>query len=270
MTAGLQVFNDWGTVQLDQDYISFSMSAKGTLAMTGDPANHPQPMTVGQITVTGQNPIIAFLPPPPSANGGAVHLLGRSQSGSQFTFYFSCLGQQAFGLEYWVFDDAVMGMGAGESFGLQVYRADGSLAFDSGTKPLRIVGVVDLEPSATEPSGQIVVPSGRKYAAVQGSMAIAFSHTFHSWRTGGGGSGPPLEIPDDPGGGGPGNPPSDADGQWMTDRSFHSTASTGFDGSLDCGMTKFEEFVGLHGLSETDSSTVYGDLMFWAVDVTNY
>lgn len=265
MPAGLQVFNDSGTIQVDQDYVSFSLSAKGVCSMTLDPALHPQPMYIGSVTVAGQNPIIAFRPPVQSTPGGpAVNLLSRQQSGNQFTFHFRAKHNQPFSLEYWVFDSAGYGIGGGMNFGLQIFKADGTIAFDSGTKPIRVVGVIDLVATNSASAGAVAVPTGKTYAIVQGSFALGFTQTFDGWQTEGGGE---IEAPEEGGGGDP--PPPSVIGQYMDCRSNHSAASRDAT-NIYGGMSEFESFRATAGVGEPDLNVVHGDLMFWAVDVTGY
>lgn len=261
MPAGLQVFNDSGTIQVDQDYISFSMSAKGTLSMARDPDLHPQFMAIGQVTVAGANPIIAFLPPTGGLIG--VNLLSRRQVGNQFTFYFRAKTGGSFNLDYWIFDSAGYGVGGGQNFGLQIFKADGTIAFDSGTKPIRIAGVIDLVATNSAASGSVAIPAGKTYAIVQGSFALGFTQTFDGWQTDQEGQ---IELPQE---GQPDPPSPNVIGQYMDCRSNHSAASRDAT-NIYGGMSEFEQFRATGGIGEPDLDVVYGDLMFWAVDVTNY
>lgn len=271
MGVGVQVWNDWGSSQIDQDHITLALSAKGSIPMTLDPATHPQPMRIGTVTVTGDNPIIAFLP---STAGVFVNLLHQSRDGNQWTFHFRAQSGSDFTLNYWTFDKPERAMHRSDGFGFQVFRDDGSVAFDASSRPLRVVGVIDLPPpedgegvnvrGGLARTGAVEVPSGRTYAIVQGSICFVPVMFHDGWMTGNG------EVREElPGAGGWGEPPHDATGKMMVLESYHSGG--GFDGGqMEAGLVRFEYFRGEYPLGQGEHSLTYGDLMHWVVDVTNY
>ncbi len=259
MAVGFQVWNDWGTTQVDQDHITLAMSAKGSITMTLDPATHPQPMRIGSVTVTGDNPIIAFAPSTP---GVFVNLLRQSRNGDQWTFHFRAQAGANFTLAYWTFDKPERAMTGGDGFGIQVFRDDGGIAFDSGMKPLRVVEVADLDPPADgdgiSSRGRLQrlvtmdIPAGQTYAIVQGS----FCYTELMFNVG-------RLDPDGPTL--PGNPGI----KQMTLEGYHS-AGTINGGRVQAGLARFEAFTGNYTGSTQEVSRTHGDLMHWIVDVTNY
>lgn len=271
MPAGLQVFNDSHTIQIDQDYISFALRTSGQLWMGADNMTHPQPMVVGSVSVTTTVPIIAF-----RAEGKEVNLERVTGNGPNvYTFHFRCQSYEGFWLQYWVFEQGAF-VNSGSNGGLQVFRADGLLAFDSASKPLRIVGVssppLPYIPPNFRPPGpgqyysttETYLPPGRVYAAVQG--ASAYLPTM--WDAGGYGPNPEIPLePTDPGMD-PGIPP---DAQWKTMHLESYYASAKFEGNLfTAGLTRFEYFYGPYPIQTAEHAKTYGSLMHWLVDVTGY
>lgn len=272
MGVGVQVWNDWGSSQIDQDHVSLALSAKGSINMTLDPATHPQPMRIGTVTVTGDNPIIAFRPSTP---GIYVNLLRQSRNGNQWTFHFRALAGANFTLNYWTFDKPERALHRSDGFGFQVFRDDGSVAFDASSRPLRVVGVIDLPPPADGEgvsgrgglarTGAVEVPTGRTYAIVQGSFCFVPVMFNDGWITSPTGE-HQEELPPE---GGWGEQPHDATGKMMVLETYHSGG--GFNGSqIEAGLVRFEYFRGAYALGQDEHSLTYGDLMHWVVDVTNY
>lgn len=255
MAAGLRVRNDAGSYQIDQDYSGFGLLAKGTIPMTLDPATHPQPMRIGSVSVTGETPMIAFKAP-----GHAVNLVRQANSGSSWTFHFRSQSSSDYTLSYWVFDNAKLTGGDTIQAGLKVRRANGEIAWHSGMRPLRIASGVDLTPpteadlwnmGAQGPRGpkQIVeVPAGRTYAALQGSFCFATTHRN-------------FGVIRDPDGG------TTSTFKQMVLTSSHSAAVVS-DTQVEAGLFQFEYFQGSYPSSTEETVSVYGDLMFWVIDVT--
>jgi hypothetical protein len=254
MTAGFQSFNDGNTVQIDQDYAGFALRQKGSVNMIYDTDPHPNPMRIGSVTVTGaQNPIVAFNGP------AAIAMHGVQVSGSTRTFQFRAQSSSDFTMNYWVFDNAAVGQGINTGFGLQVFKADGTLAWDSNMKTLRVVDVINITPPTDTQflnSGglgmfgyteSIPVPAGRVYAAVQGTFYFAGTQ-IDARRT-------------------PGNVPPGF--KFMDLNSYHSAANVGAT-TAAAGMYRFESGSYLHAESTPDTVNTDGDLMHWIVDVTGY
>lgn len=166
MAYGLQVFNDGGYLQIDQDFSNFALRYTGALnALTwtavpeAGPLNPGVPvmnMSVASVTLTCDTPLVAI---DPSAGGGMCAFWMFTKSGSAYTFYFYCntTNIATTGCRYMIFDQPPPISGG---FGLAVYKADGSLAFHSDYTYMRVADVVS--PSTT--STPVAVPSGRKYA----------------------------------------------------------------------------------------------------------
>lgn len=116
MPAGLIVYNDHGTVQIDETYRNLAVAAQGTPTMDGNgaaatPVIHS---TTGMMAVRGAYLTRYFNWP--ASNDAKL---------------FSTPGQQA---SYYLFD---VPSGAA-SFGFQVFTAAGDLAFDAAKKYARV------------------------------------------------------------------------------------------------------------------------------------
>lgn len=167
MPAGIQVFNNAGIVQIDQDYLTFGLRQKGT-AVCNQVIGGPTALRYAAVTVTGATaPMIAV------HHNGFLGLYRVSVSGSTWTFYF--LGGNGLTFEYFVFD--VYNAAMAPPGGLEIFNASGARVFSSQTPPARIVGV------GTTFSG---LSSSRKYAACQG--ATGFSEVYEDDLGGPGGS----------------------------------------------------------------------------------
>lgn len=167
MPVGLQVFNDDGIVQIDQDYFSFGLRQKGT-AVCNQSIGGPTAMRYAAVTVTGATaPMIAV------HHSGFLALYRVSVSGSTWTFYF--LGGNGLTFEYFIFD--VYNAAMAPPGGLEIFNASGARVFSSQTPPARIVGV------GASFSG---LNASRKYAACQG--ATGFTEVYEDDLGGPGGS----------------------------------------------------------------------------------
>lgn len=257
MAAGLRVRNDDQTYQVTQDSTSFGLTSKGTISMTLDGQTHPQPMRIGSVTVSGSMPMIAFAAP------YNVNLLYQVQSGDQWTFSFRAQSGVDFTLSYWIFDRAERTPGANLRAGLKVYRADGQLAFHSDMKPMRIVGVSEMEPpsfnsvTGYRQTQTFTPPAGRTWAVIQGTFCFVTSMSN-------------FGRDDGDGGGGLGLPGGTNQTKVMVLNSSHSTGLVSSDGKVTVGLTAFERFQGSYHNSTEENFSAFGDLMHWLVDVTGY
>lgn len=274
MPAGLQVINEYGTIQIDQDYINLCLSAKGTMTTSNDGLVHPQPMEVATISVNGSNPLLALRGP----TGKRLNVERVSVSGNIFTFRVKSQSSSSFTFSYWVFDKAEWAMSGNLGVGLQVFKGNGEVAFDSGSRPLRIVDVVDFgQPTSTIPNttgtftqeASIGVPGGRTFATIQGANCYVATQ----WDTGqySNSSGYPEEIEEDPVNNPvePGGPPPGSTWRMQYLEGFTSTSCNN-GSSLLVGISQFEEFKGWYPMGSTPHANVYGNVMFLIVDVTGY
>ena len=148
MTTGMQIFLDDGTdVQIDDKFFNLALSGKYQVSCSpsfGGPS--------GSLTISGKSPIVAF-------SGGYAGVHSISQSGSNFTFYFTVAS--AVTLTVYVFD-VPTSIG---NFGLQIFNDDEELTFDSSRLYLKIVKDISFSSYASIQNVPQPVPvPGRAYA----------------------------------------------------------------------------------------------------------
>lgn len=146
MNAGLSVYNDTNTIQIDSTFRNWRLVDKGTF-LAGDwdgDGYGSNPRTVITV-VNGVNPILAY-------NGFNSYIrVMRRQSGSTFTFTFTFRAWGPAGrptCNYFIFD-APPATISGGSAGLQVWNSAGALCFDSSYQYMRVLDL--LAGSATFP-----------------------------------------------------------------------------------------------------------------------
>jgi hypothetical protein len=232
MSFGFEVTNTFGTYQVTQDYTCFGLRSKGSVTLTLDPATHPQPMYIGSVTIDGVNPVIAIQSPQ------FVSINRVANSGISWTFYFASRVSAGFTLNYFLFDKASEVPAPG-SHGIAVYRADGSMAWHSDMKPLRLVAVQTTDGAA------VSFTAGRQYAVVQGSFQFRESLTDFT---------------------GTGNPGGT---KWMRLRLYQSSSKV-VSNVVSTGAVNFETTTDYFDNSTAQYDDTYGQFMFWVVDVTNY
>lgn len=236
-------------MQIDHNYVNLGMKSKGSIAMTLDPITHPQPMRIGSVTITGcVNPVMSF-----AATGQEVALARVVISGSTYSYYFRALSSANFTLSYWVFDVASVAAGINGAAGLRVLKPDGTLAYDSGMKPLRVVGVCNPptptvsgmlempEGDSSDYQESITIPSGKIYAAVQ--SCFFYGTTFR--RVGTGSNSMMISM------------------QYQSVVKRSATSITG-------GMSRFESFSAQTSPTAPSGATSNGQLGHFIIDVTNY
>lgn len=180
MAAGLQVFNNSNTIQIDSLYKNYRLLSHGfvTITYANDDMNPNTAYVEGIVTVSGaQNPMIAL-----SVNVN-IRSWREQLSADTFRFRFSVDGlstiPRPFNAEYYVYD-APPPTPTNPGFGLQVYNASGQVVYDSGFGYMRVLGVINQ--SATFPligAGveQSFVYSGYKVAVVTCQQAIKILNT---------------------------------------------------------------------------------------------
>lgn len=147
MPAGITVYNDSGTIQIDENYQNLFVVASGTGGTIPAASNYTSAAMVA----------VAYT------------------SAARYTFGSSV----AAGVKWWVFDTLPV-TAANPGYGLQVWTADGKLAFDTAWKPMRFVAAVG--PVSGTPTFNY--PSGREYAVILGRYEIL----VHEETSKGGGS----------------------------------------------------------------------------------
>ncbi len=153
MPVGLTVYGEHGFVQITEAYGNLALRQKSTVT----PASSGR----AALAFSASRPFVCIQ----SAN--PVALLGSSNSGTDWTVNFSAPAQAPFTV--YVFDEPTASSGQP---GLQVFKPDGSLAFDSGLAYLKVAGVV-TPPSGAPAYGQ----SWEASPLVAGSYAACISYT---------------------------------------------------------------------------------------------
>lgn len=254
MTVGIQVFNDTGTIQIDDNYSCFGVSDAGTCTLVTDSAPHPQPVSIGTVTVDGICPVIALRAGVPTC------VVGVTNSGSSWTFHLRAFGSGPIFVPYYIFDTAGEARETTDVIGMAIYRADGELAFHTAMPMMRIIDFNNMaEPPAgwtgttvdeslyQETHGYV---SGRNYGVIQSTFFFRqemYNSPEHE----------DIAGPPDPG------------WKWMTSKSYQS-ASWVSGGDVNIGLFVFETFIGQQPVSSVESATDDGDLCFMMVDITEF
>lgn len=168
MPTGIQVINDSGIVQIDQDYFNLEMTQTGTVTpaayqyATSTSSTTSTTIYVAAIVVTNATtPMIAI-----QSSNPTMHFY-TTISGSTWTFYIACLNLSSSStIKYWIFDIPTSTVPTGGGF--EVRTSTGALAFHSGKNYLRIVGGVGT------------YTAGRQYAVIQNSNKVRQTETFVS------------------------------------------------------------------------------------------
>ena len=149
MPAGLIIYNDHGTILIDENYTNMSVVSSGMV-------------TTADVGITEETKYAATLPFMPAA-GEKIAL--RS------SLYCMVQGNEVVasgeGIVYWYrFGAPVM---SNNNAGLRIFNAAGQLTFDSGRQCARVSGSVSG--SIYTPSSQTFTP-GRVYAVIQGRRGV--------------------------------------------------------------------------------------------------
>lgn len=166
MAAGFQSFRGDSTFQIDGDAVSMVLVRKATIALTSGAAPSGDIALLWSNTIAlNAGEILAIRPLLPANLDGIV---GSGNPAVQISGPGSRYGGSDGGtqVQCYVFSSAPPAPSAGP--GLQVFRSNGTLAYDSGSKHLHIVGVHDGE-------GDFTYQSGRLYASIACNRRVLLS-----------------------------------------------------------------------------------------------
>lgn len=182
MPAGFSAYTDTGYIQITEAYSNLTFKQKITVSTPGGTGLGGTAVN-GTFTVSSVNsPVLAF------RTTGYVTLDQVTVSGSNWTYRILHTGTS---VDVYVFDYPNYAQSPG-SFGLQVFKADGSLAFDSTMKYARIDLVQapagpfptwnGVWPPNTNQTASVTANSGRTYAVAlsyirSGSIIVASGGT---------------------------------------------------------------------------------------------
>lgn len=228
-------------------------------------------MVVGNITVSGVNPILAFKCNVP------VNIERQTVSGSNFYYRLRAQSDFSVGLQYWVFD--VAGQASYDSSlvncGLQFFDANSVKTFDAAMSSMIVVDEHTIPiPPNNMPNGlssgtfndtrTTYVPAGKTYAIVQ-STPTFISTTFDTGNYSDSNT-YPDEMPTVPDGSGP-----SPGAQWREQilEFYHSTGRYSNSSTIQVGIDQFEEFKVWNPYSAGESLRITGQSRHLVVDVTN-
>jgi len=268
----LEIYSENGGVQvLGDGGISFGLSAANSITLNADPINHPQPMVVGKVVVTGTNPVLAW-----KATGN-ICLERITNSGSTFTFNLRAQSSQPIGLQYWVFDTTARSTKDPSMADIEAafYDEYGVATFDATMSAMRVVdAIVTPKDSDTIEVGRfpsiggstnITVPTGKVYAVVQSTAG--FVMTTYDTGSYSNSQQQPQEIDLGDGQG----PPPGFRWRYQHLESYQSTGGYSSANVIKCGMTRFESWpVGWQPASSTPHKDVFGQARHMIVDVTGF
>lgn len=156
MSAGLEIYNQAGVLQISQDNKNFHLRQKGSVACNTAWTSGGLTKYTATITYAGGTaPMIAIATDDGTALGRAC-VYEQTLSGSTWTFKVVCLNAGQV-VDYWIFD---AGIAPAVTVGLEVFNAAGELAYHTELGPLRIAGAVGD-----------TLAAGRDYAVIQSTSA---------------------------------------------------------------------------------------------------
>lgn len=151
MPTGLDIYNDYGTLQINEKYSNLLFMMKGTLTLS----------TLSDQYTNAYKAVlfVAAIDPEIYINGtGAAYVAIGSKTQVSNGWNFTIYSDRPVTLTYYVFD--TNGLPSG-NFGLQVFKEDRTLVYDSSCKVLQIIDLFSLG----MPSSQKAFPTGKTYAA---------------------------------------------------------------------------------------------------------
>ena len=162
MPAGMQILNTSGIVQIDQDYLNYSLVKKGKVSLLTS-FGGASSLYYGSVSYNSAfAPIFAF-----RASDNSVGLYRASVTGS--TYIFFPIGEYGIEVDYWIFDKTSLSETTLDSFGLEIRNISGDIVFHSSVPVLRIVNLLSsTTPSAFPVAGTpLTLPAGQQYAVIQ-------------------------------------------------------------------------------------------------------
>lgn len=149
MPAGLTIYNDSGTVQIDESYKNLAFKERRAIVLS-----HSFGRAIVDVVVAGPNIVMAM-----QSGQYAPTLINTDFDGTNWTYRW--------GFEYdgtfspgdtayaYIFDVA---QASSDTCGLEVYDASSVLVYNSNVRPLKIVSVQAHATPYTGTSGRVYVP----------------------------------------------------------------------------------------------------------------
>jgi hypothetical protein len=155
MPAGLQIFNDSGTIQIDENWknFGFRQTVDVGISITLPTLN---PYVIYDLVVPGQNAMVAH-----RSSTFAGMIMSSNFDGTNYRFKFLFIPPNATGthsetVRFWVFD--VPPSSGFSSVGLEVFNGSGERVFHSDMSVMKISGVQACDTGFTGASGREYVP----------------------------------------------------------------------------------------------------------------
>lgn len=166
MTVGLEVRNDFNTIVIDSNYSNLLLGQQGSVSVNlVDTYGSGITLYSGSITTAVKNPQLFFK----NTNGAyvAVYNATYDVNSTVFSIYTNAGGS----FNYLIFGTDIPL--SSNNYGLQVFKEDGTLAFDSGSKILKYETVIQMSGS----SGQDSISYPLPVSSTQRAACISFSRT---------------------------------------------------------------------------------------------
>lgn len=156
MPAGLAVYNDAGTVQIDDQFANMALISKTNVTVGSSP-DYYRPAAIYTV-VSATPPIVAIQ----STHRVVLQNITRSGNTWTFTYYGGAIGNI---VTCYLFNKPVY---QGSGSGLVVYDASGNVTFDSRQKYARVHALLQGSGLSTQ---SFTYTAGRTYAAMQCKFA---------------------------------------------------------------------------------------------------
>jgi hypothetical protein len=164
MALGFRTHLSNGGIQIDQTYRNLAMRAKGSFS-PGTAWNNNK-WRFGQITVTGNTPVLAWRCNSPCA------MVYATRAGASITYTFIVAATTGT-VEWWLFDDPAFGVATGPH-GIRIRNpSNGVVVYDSRMKYMRVVGTLNGD------FGALVAPNNGSYAG--GSTAVITGNAAYQY-----------------------------------------------------------------------------------------
>jgi hypothetical protein len=247
MANGLEVYNDYGTIQIIESYNNYGLLQKGNLAFSviGNEAINPTYRYYANLTINCSSSAIVCVKSSniPIVNGTGQYLVNYTfsqYSGSSYTItFFGGVGFDPYpthSVDYYVFDK-LSSINITDNYGIVSYKPDGTQAFNSNMKILKIIGVYNTESNA------VTVPSGKIYAFLISSTKYKEDTSFLN----------------------------NYDSTYDTYRVTKSKSGIYNNGTtINTGMQLTQSITNNYPIGTPEIHLSYGQPQYWLIDVTNY
>ncbi|OAI62799.1 hypothetical protein RSP795_10185 [Ralstonia solanacearum] len=134
MTAGITVVNDWGTVQVDENWATMSLRHKLSVAVLTLTVNSGRQGYDGSVTFAASSPMLFWKASVPTAIRNMV-------SNGDGTWTLTLRANAQASVVLYVFDTPEW---ASQNYGIEVFNASGVKVFGDQLRPLKIAAIVPV------------------------------------------------------------------------------------------------------------------------------